>query len=146
MRVYVGSDHAGFEYKQAIVEHLIAGGYAVVDVGTDSMDSVDYPDYAAKVARAVRDGEAELGVLVCGTGIGMAIAANKVHGVRAANVDNVEFARLARLHNNANVVAVPGRGFIDLSTAEAIVDTFLTTEFEGGRHESRVAKMDSIGI
>ena len=146
MRVYVGSDHAGFEYKQAIVEHLIAGGYDVTDVGTDSTDAVDYPDYAAKVARAVRDGQAELGVLVCGTGIGMAIAANKVHGVRAANVDSVEFARLARLHNNANVVAVPSRGFIDLPTAEAIVDTFLTTEFEGGRHERRVAKMDSIGI
>jgi len=146
MRVYVGSDHAGFDYKQAIVEHLLANGYDVVDIGTDSMDSVDYPDYAAKVARAVRDGEAELGVLVCGTGIGMAIAANKVHGVRAANVDNVEFARLARLHNNANVVAVPGRGFIDLTTAEAIVDTFLTTEFEGGRHSARVAKMDAIGI
>ena len=146
MRVYVGSDHAGFEFKQAIVPHLVAEGYDVVDVGTDSPGSVDYPDYAAKVARAVRDGEAELGVLVCGTGIGMAIAANKVHGVRAANVDNVEFARMARLHNNANVVAVPGRGFIDLATAEEIVDTFLTTEFEGGRHQRRVEKMDEIGI
>ena len=146
MRVYVGSDHAGFEFKQAIVEHLLAEGYDVVDVGTDSPESVDYPDYAAKVARAVRDGDAEMGVLVCGTGIGMAIAANKVHGVRAANVDRVEFAQLARQHNNANVVAVPGRGFIDLPTAEAIVDTFLTTAFEGGRHAGRVAKMDAIGI
>ena len=146
MRVYVGSDHAGFDYKQAIVEHLVEGGYDVVDVGTDSPDSVDYPDYAAKVARAVRDGDAEFGVLVCGTGIGMAIAANKVHGVRAANVTSVEFARLARQHNNANVVAVPGRGFLDLATAEAIVDTFLTTDFEGGRHERRVEKIDAIGI
>ena len=146
MRVFVGSDHAGFAFKQPIVEHLVAEGYDVTDVGTDSEESVDYPDYAAKVARAVRDGEADLGVLVCGTGIGMAIAANKVHGVRAANVDNVEFARMARLHNNANVVAVPGRGFVDLETAEAIVDTFLTTDFEGGRHQRRVEKMDAIGI
>jgi len=144
MRIYAGSDHAGFEYKQAIVEHLTEGGYDVVDVGTHSTDSVDYPDYAVKVARAVRDGDARFGVLVCGSGIGMAIAANKVHGVRAANVDNVEFARLARLHNDANVVSVPGRSFVDLATAMAIVDTFLTTEFEGGRHEGRVAKMDLI--
>ena len=146
MRVYVGADHAGFEYKQRIVEHLIEEGYEVTDVGTDSPDSVDYPVYAAKVARAVRDGDAELGVLVCGTGIGMAIAANKVHGVRAAPVDNVEFARMARLHNDANVVAVPGRGFVSLETATQIVDAFLTTQFEGGRHQGRVDMMDELDV
>jgi ribose 5-phosphate isomerase B len=143
MRVYLGSDHAGFERKETVREHLQAEGYDVTDVGTSSEESVDYPDFAAKVARAVARGDADMGVLVCGTGIGMAIAANKVHGVRAANVTIPEFARLARQHNDANVVTVPGR-FLEEATVYEIIDTFLTTPFEGGRHERRVAKMDAL--
>ena len=143
MRIYIGSDHAGFEMKEKLRDHLKAAGHDVVDVGTDSPASVDYPDYAIKVAHAVRDGDAERGVLVCGSGIGMAIAANKVHGVRAAAVYTPELARMSRLHNNANVVSLAER-FTDLDTAIEIVDAFLTTPFEGGRHERRVAKADAI--
>ena len=107
MRVVIGSDHAGFDQKQRLAQHLRESGIDVTDVGTlNGEDSVDYPDFAIRAARIVAAGDADLGVLVCGTGIGMAIAANKVHGVRAANVTTPEFARLAREHNNANVVTV----------------------------------------
>lgn len=140
MRISIGSDHAGFEQKQQIKAHLAEAGHELVDVGTFSEESVDYPDFALKVGRSVASGETELGVLVCGTGIGMAIAANKVHGVRAANVTDPEFARLARQHNNANVVAVSGR-FVAEDVNEKIVDTFISTPFEGGRHAGRVEKI-----
>jgi len=140
MRVAIGSDHAGFEQKESLKAHLLANGHDVVDVGTGSEDSVDYPDYALLVGREVAGGDAEYGVLVCGTGIGMAIAANKIVGVRAANVTSPEFAALARQHNNANVVAVSGR-FVDPQVNEQIVDAFLATAFEGGRHAGRVAKI-----
>ena len=141
MRVVIGSDHAGFEQKGRIAAHLTETGREVIDVGTTSGDeSVDYPDLAARVARKVADGEADFGVLVCGTGVGMSIAANKVDGVRAANVTDPEFARLARAHNDANVVAVSGR-FIPPEVNEEIVDTFLETAFEGGRHARRVEKI-----
>lgn len=140
MRVAIGSDHAGFEQKERLKAHIAQQGHELLDVGTYSEDSVDYPDFALKVGRAVAKGEAELGVLVCGTGIGMAIAANKVHGVRAANVTDPEFARLARQHNNANVVAVSGR-FVPEDVNTEIVDTFLGTAFEGGRHAGRVSKI-----
>lgn len=144
MRVYLGSDHAGFERKESLREHLVAEGHEVMDAGPCSEDSVDYPDFAAKVARAVAgDDTGGLGVLVCGTGIGMAIAANKVRGVRAANVTSTEFARLARRHNDANVVTVPGR-FLQLPEVEQIVDAFLTTPFEGGRHERRVEMISAL--
>ncbi|MBI5231525.1 MAG: ribose 5-phosphate isomerase B [Coriobacteriales bacterium] len=144
MRVFIGSDHAGFEQKEQLKQHLEGNGHDVVDVGTTSPDvSVDYPDYAEKVARAVASGDADRGVLVCGTGIGMAIAATKVDGVRAANVTDPEFAKLAREHNDANVVAVSGR-FVPLARNEAIVDTFLATAFEGGRHAGRVDKIDAL--
>ncbi len=140
MRIAIGSDHAGFEQKQQIKAHLEAGGHEVVDLGSRSEDSVDYPDYAVAVGRSVTSGEAALGVLVCGTGIGMSIAANKVDGVRAANVLNEEFARLARQHNDANVVAVSGR-FVPIEENQRIVDAFLATAFEGGRHADRVNKI-----
>lgn len=141
MRVHIGSDHAGFEQKERITAHLRAAGHEVVDVGTHSPEeSVDYPDFAALVARAVSEGEADRGVLVCGTGIGMAMAANKLEGVRAANATDPEFARLARQHNDANVVAVSGR-FVSADVNERIVDVFLGTEFEGGRHAGRVEKI-----
>ena len=141
MRVVIGSDHAGFDQKERIKAHLAEKGHDVADVGTGSADdSVDYPDFAIKAARMVASGEAELGVLVCGTGIGMSIAANKVRGARAANVTSVEFAKLAREHNNANMVAVSAR-FVPVQENEEIVDTFLATQFGGGRHAIRVGKI-----
>lgn len=142
MRVAIGSDHAGFEQKERLKAHLAGEGYDVVDTGTHSEDSVDYPDFAIAVARRVAEGDAEFGVLVCGTGIGMAIAANKVDGVRAANVTSPEFGKLARQHNDANVVAVSGR-FVSEETNAEIVDAFLTTPFEGGRHAGRVSKIEA---
>lgn len=143
MRVAIGSDHAGFDQKERLKAHLSAEGHEVVDVGTDSEESVDYPDFARAVGEAVVGGGAEMGVLVCGTGIGMAVAANKVDGVRAANVVTEEFARLARRHNDANVVAVSGR-FVPLEENQRIVDAFLSTAFEGGRHAGRVGKIRTI--
>ena len=140
MRVSIASDHAGFEEKQLLVGYLKELDYEVVDRGPSNDDRVDYPDFAALVAADVADGEVDYGVLVCGTGIGMAVAANKVHGIRAANVTSPEFAALAREHNNANIVTVSGR-FVDDATNRAIVKTFLETEFAGGRHEGRVAKI-----
>lgn len=142
MRIAIGADHAGFAMKERLKAHLAEQGHEVTDLGADSEESVDYPDYALKVARAVRDGQSERGVLVCGTGIGMAIAANKVHGIRAAAITEPELARLARLHNDLNVIAVAGR-FTPFQVAAEIVDTFLGTEFEGGRHVRRVDKMMS---
>lgn len=141
MRIAIGSDHAGYEQKERLREHLVAQGHDVTDLGTTSGDeSVDYPDYALAVAREVAAGDVERGVLVCGTGMGMAIAANKVDGVRAVNVTDPEFARLSRQHNDANVVAVSGR-FVPVSVNEQIVDEFLATAFEGGRHAGRVGKI-----
>ena len=146
VKISIASDHAGFEEKQLLVEHIRSLGHEVVDRGPADDGRVDYPDFAALVARDVADGAAERGVLVCGTGIGMAIAANKVRGIRAANVTTPEFAALAREHNDANVVTVSGR-FVDDATNRAIVEAFLSTEFGGGRHEGRVqkiAQLDSV--
>lgn len=140
MRVSIGSDHAGFEQKQALVDYLIGKGYDVIDRGPDSDERVDYPDYAAPVARDVADGVADRGVLVCGTGIGMALAADKVPGVRAANIITPEFAALCREHNDANVITLSGR-FVPLEENERILDTFLSTDFAGGRHAGRVEKI-----
>jgi ribose 5-phosphate isomerase B len=140
MRVALASDHGGFEQKQALEPALAELGYEVTDLGPFDDASVDYPDYAALVARAVADGNADRGVLVCGTGIGMAIAANKIAGIRAANVTSPEFATLAREHNDANVLALSGR-FVDLATNREIVEVFLKTPFAEGRHARRVAKI-----
>jgi len=141
MRIAIGSDHAGYEQKERLREHLESQGHDVSDLGTDSADtSVDYPDYAVAVGKSVAGGDSDMGVLVCGTGMGMAIAANKIDGVRAVNVTDPEFARLAREHNNANVIAVSGR-FIPVQVNEQIIDAFLETAFEGGRHGMRVDKI-----
>ncbi len=140
MRVSIGSDHAGFEQKQALVDYLKGKGHEVVDRGPANDDRVDYPDYAAPVARDVADGAADYGVLVCGTGIGMAMAADKVPGARAANVINPEFAALCREHNDANVITLSGR-FVPLEENERILDAFLATDFGGGRHAGRVEKI-----
>jgi ribose 5-phosphate isomerase B len=141
LRIHLGSDHAGFQLKEHLKAYLAARGHQVTDAGPDSEDSVDYPVYAEKVGRAVAFGEADRGVLVCGTGLGMAIAANKVGGVRAVQVSDPEFARMARLHNDANVITLPGR-YLTLEQAKEILDVFLTTDFEGGRHRRR---LDMIG-
>ncbi len=143
MRLIVGSDHAGFALKEQIKQYLQGEGHEVVDVGTTSEASVDYPDYAERVGRAVAADEAEFGILVCGSGLGMAIAANKVPGVRAVQLMDTEMAKMARMHNDANVVTLPGR-YIEPAKAEAIVDTFLATAFEGGRHQRRVDKITAL--
>lgn len=140
MRISIASDHAGFEQKQILADYLAQKGFDVIDRGPDDDGRVDYPDYAELVARDVAAGEAERGVLVCGTGIGMAVAACKVKGVRAVNVINTEFAALSREHNDANVVTLSGR-FVDVATNKAILDVFLSTEFGGGRHAGRVEKI-----
>ncbi|MFR3275058.1 MAG: ribose 5-phosphate isomerase B [Collinsella phocaeensis] len=141
MRVAIGSDHAGFEQKQALVDYLASElGQDVIDLGPDSEERVDYPDYAALVARTVAQGDADRGVLVCGTGIGVALAADKVAGIRASSITTPEFAELFRQHNDGNVVCLSGR-FVEPEVNREIVRVFLTTEFEGGRHADRVAKI-----
>lgn len=140
MRISIASDHGGFEQKQELVRYLEGKGLDVIDRGPDTDDSVDYPDFAEVACKDVRSGEAEFAILVCGTGIGMAIAANKMRGIRAANVTSPEFAQLSREHNNANVLTLSGR-FVSLDENEAIVDAFLDTPFAGGRHERRVGKI-----
>lgn len=143
MRITIGADHAGFELKEAVKTHLVDEGHAVTDVGTNSAEPADYPLIAALVAADVSSGAAEAGVLACGTGMGMAIAANKVRGVRAVQVNDVAFAEIARRHNDANVVSLAGRS-VDEAAAFAIVDAFLTTEFEGGRHQRRVDQISAM--
>jgi ribose 5-phosphate isomerase B len=143
LRIAVGSDHAGFHLKESVRDYLKKKGYEVEDLGTDSTESVDYPDYAAKVARRVAAKQADFGVLMCGTGLGVAIAANKVHGVRAAPCNDTLSAQLARAHNNANVLTMGGR-LMDAATAEKILDTWLATAFLGGRHARRVDKITAL--
>jgi ribose 5-phosphate isomerase B len=143
MRVALGADHAGVQLKDAVRSLLESKGIEVQDVGTSGESSVDYPDYAAAVGQAVAGGQVELGILVCGTGLGMAIAANKIAGVRAAAVVDVESARLAREHNDANILALGAR-VTPADVALKIVDTFLGTPFAGGRHQRRLDKITAI--
>jgi ribose 5-phosphate isomerase B len=143
MRIAIGADHAGFTLKNDLRDALRADGHEVADFGTDSTTSTDYPEYALKVAKQVASGEADRGVLVCATGIGMSIAANKVHGIRAALGTNPEEVRLVRAHNNANVLTF-GEKFIDAPTAENLTKIFLEAPFEGGRHQRRVEKIAAL--
>ena len=143
MKIVLGADHAGFELKEKIRERLLSDGMEVEDRGTVSTDSVDYPDFARAVAEEVAHKKADFGVLVCGSGIGMAIAANKVAGVRAANVTSEQEAQLSREHNDANVTAVGAR-LLSAPAAVAIVERFLRTPFAGGRHQRRVDKIAAI--
>ncbi len=136
----IGSDHAGFEYKAELVNFLEEKGFQVKDMGLYENVSVDYPDFAHPVAYAVEKREVSLGILICGSGNGVSITANKHQGIRAALCWEPEIARLARLHNNANIICIPGR-FVDLAKAKEMVDVFLHTEFEGGRHQNRVDKI-----
>ncbi len=136
----IGSDHAGYDYKEQIKKVLTAAGWQVVDKGTYSTASTDYPDYAHPVATMVEQGEAAVGILICGSGNGVCMTANKHHDIRAALCWNEELAALSRQHNNANVLCIPAR-FVSLELAEAMTNTFLTTPFEGGRHQKRVEKI-----
>lgn len=138
--VAIGCDHAGYEYKEAIKALLANMGWQVSDKGTYSADSVDYPDFAHPVATMVEAGEAAAGILVCGSGNGVCITANKHAGIRAALCWGVELAQLARQHNNANVLCLPAR-FVSQTDANAMVEAFLNTAFEGGRHQKRVEKI-----
>ncbi len=138
--VAIGNDHAGVALKTALLAEITALGFTPLNLGTDNSDSVDYPDYGDAVARAVLDGKASYGIAICGSGIGISIAANRHPGIRAALVSSAESAALARQHNNANVLCLGAR-LIDAEEAQACVKQFLTTDFEGGRHQRRVEKL-----
>jgi ribose 5-phosphate isomerase B len=140
-RIIVGGDHAGLGLKRALVEALTSGGYAVEDIGSHDEISTDYPDYARRVAAKVANGDAPLGLLVCGTGVGMSIAANRHAGVRAVVCSEPFSAMMARRHNDANVLCLGAR-VVGAGLAQEILDVFLATAFEGGRHARRVAKID----
>jgi ribose 5-phosphate isomerase B len=143
MKIAIGADHAGYQLKDAIRRQLEDLGIAYEDFGTSSAQSVDYPDYAKAVARGVASGAFDRGILVCGTGVGMAIAANKVAGVRSAPIADTDTAKLAREHNDLNVLALGAR-VLPESRAREIVKTFLETPFDGGRHATRVSKIHAI--
>lgn len=138
--IAIASDHGGYDLKQLLIDDLRAQGFEILDLGTNGPDSVDYPDYAALMAQAIGEGKAGRGVLLCGSGIGISIAANRYPHIRAALVHDGLTARLSRLHNDANVIAMGGR-IVGVELAKDCLDVFLKTEFEGGRHARRVAKM-----
>ncbi|MBS5966470.1 MAG: ribose 5-phosphate isomerase B [Finegoldia magna] len=140
MKIAIAADHGGFELKDSMVEYIKSLGNEVVDLGTNSADSVDYPDYAKKVCEEIQKGNSDLGILICGTGIGMSLAANKFEGIRAACVSDVYSAKMSRNHNNANVLCIGARVIGD-EVAKLIIKTFLENEFEAGRHQRRVDKI-----
>ena len=143
MKIAFGCDHGGFAVKNAVINHLKTKGYEVLDFGTFCEDSCDYPDFALKVAKSVTSGEAEKGVLICGTGIGMSIAANKVKGIRCAHVNDAFSAEFTRRHNDSNVIALGAR-IASETDIISYIDIFLSTPFEGGRHQRRVDKISQI--
>jgi ribose 5-phosphate isomerase B len=143
MKFFIATDHAGIEYKDFVIELLKKRGAEVEDLGPYSKDRVDYPDFAKKCAEAVRDNKGSFGILICGTGIGMSISANKVDGVRAALCHDAYTAEMARAHNDAQILCF-GQRVVGLGTVESIIDSFLKTEFEGGRHTQRVEKIMKI--
>ena len=139
-KIAIGGDHAGFTYKQRLIEHLQQKGFEVKDFGPGSDASVDYPDHAHPLSEAVAAKNQDLGILICGSGNGVCMTANKHQDIRAALCWNVELAALARQHNNANVLCIPAR-FVDFDLAVTMAETFLNTDFEGGRHQTRVSKI-----
>ena len=143
LKLVFAADHAGYELKNHLRDLAEKQGYVVSDVGTHAADSVDYPDYAHQAAAAIIGGQADLGIFVCGSGTGMAISANKNQGIRAANCWSAEIARLAREHNNANVLCIPAR-FVSPADAEAMMQLFLAAEFASGRHATRVSKIENV--
>lgn len=140
MKIAVGNDHAGYQIKLVVVEWLTARGYTIKNHGTDSAESVDYPDFAHPVADAVEKGESDMGVLICGSGQGVSMTANKHQGIRAALCWIPEIAELSRSHNNANILCLPGR-FVDEQTTISILEKYFSTDFEGGRHQTRMNKV-----
>jgi len=140
-KIIIGSDHAGFKHKEQLIPFLKKAGYEVVDVGTDSEESADYPDYVHPLTEYLEDRDAKWGIVICGTGNGVAMTANKHQGIRAALCWNEELASLARRHNNANILAIPAR-YVSLEKAEEMAKIFLETPFDGGRHKERVIKID----
>ena len=145
MKIAIGCDHAGYELKEKVKAKMAAAGHEMIDVGTDSTESVDYPKYGHAVGRAVAGGEAERGIAICGSGIGISIACNKVPGIRAALCTSTEMAEMCRRHNNANVICMGAR-MISEELAFAMIDTWMTTEFEGGKHERRINELDDINF
>ena len=145
MKIVVGCDHAAYELKEAIKEKLTNEGHEVIDVGCDSTESVDYPKYGHAVGRMVASGEAERGVAVCGSGIGISIACNKVPGIRAALCTSVEMAEMCRRHNNANVICMGAR-MISQELAFDMIDKWMTTEFEGGKHLRRINEIEDLNF
>ncbi|SHH17431.1 ribose 5-phosphate isomerase B [Thermosipho atlanticus] len=143
MKFAIGSDHAGYELKEQLKKYLISKNIEVLDVGTNTPVSVDYPDYAEKLGKLIQENKVDFGILICGTGIGMSIAANKMKGIRAALCLIPEMAALSRKHNNANVLVLPGR-LVGYELATWILDAFLNSSFEGGRHERRINKIKSL--
>lgn len=141
MKISLASDHGGFALKTQVADYLSGLGHKVRDFGTYSTDSCDYPDFARLAAEAVANGECERGIVICTTGIGVSIVANKVRGVRCALCTNPDMAHMTRAHNNANMIAM-GQKYVDFDTAKQIVDEFLNTDFEGGRHALRVSKIE----
>ncbi len=145
MQIAVGSDHAGYTLKQALTEHLRSSGHQVDDCGTYSTERVDYPDFGVAVGQAVASGRAELGVCICGSGNGIAMAANKIPGIRAAVAHDATSARLARAHNDANVLCI-GERLVGYEVAREALDAWLDATFEGGRHEARIAKLNALNL
>ncbi len=143
MKIALGADHAGYLLKERILQYVIARGHDVIDEGTNAADSVDYPDFAIRVAESVAAGRAERGILVCGSGIGMAITANKIPGIRAANISSQYEAQMSREHNDLNVITLGAR-ILDESGATQIVQSWLDTPFSGGRHSGRLEKIHEI--
>ena len=141
MKIAIASDHAGFKYKSSIIKHLQSKGHEVLDLGTNSEDPVDYPDYIRPAAQSVAEGQSDLGIVLGGSGNGEAIVANKVKGIRCGLCWNIDSARLTKLHNNANMISI-GERMVTLDQAIEIVDTWLDTEFEGGRHIPRIEKIE----
>jgi len=143
MRIVLAADHGGYELKEAVKSALTAKGYEIVDLGTDSEESVDYPIYGKKAGEYVASGQAERGIVFCGAGVGMCMAANKVHGIRCAVAAGDEYARLASSHNHANMLAIGGR-LVGTDDALRYIDIWLSTPWEGGRHDKRVAMLDDM--
>ncbi len=142
MNIALGCDHAGFDIKDEVVEHIKELGYSVLDCGTNSSESVDYPEFGHAVGKTVISGDADYGIVICGSGIGISIAANKIEGIRAALCTTVEHAKMSRNHNNANVLALGSR-MTEISLVKEIISTWLSSEFDAGRHELRINKLES---
>lgn len=143
LKIALGADHAGYEYKDKLISYLTENGYSCVDCGTNGPESVDYPVYASKVCELVRSEECDFGILVCGTGIGMSIAANKHRGIRAALCNEPESTAMTRHHNNSNILCLGAR-MISFETALELTNVFISTEFDGGRHERRIEMLDKL--